>query len=57
MRKLLTLLAAASLAACVSVSENVSSLADVGSDSVLVVGRIEIVPPVRPEEVPPACSV
>jgi hypothetical protein len=38
------------LAGCVSVSENVGSLSEVGTDSVLVVGRIEIVPPVKPEE-------
>lgn len=50
MRAWLAGLAAAALAGCVSVSENVSSLNEVGADSVLVVGRIEIVPPVKPEE-------
>jgi hypothetical protein len=44
-------LALAVLAAgCVSVSENVTSLGEVGGDSVLVVGKIEIVPPIKPEE-------
>ena len=38
------------LAGCVSVSENVGSLGEVGADAVLVVGKIEIVPPIRPEE-------
>jgi hypothetical protein len=53
MRALLRSLAlAASLAGagCVSVSENVASLGEVSGDSVLVVGKIEIVPPIKPEE-------
>ncbi len=50
MRAWLAGLAALALSGCVSVSENVSSLNEVGADSVLVVGRIEIVPPVKPEE-------
>ena len=43
-------LAAALLAGCVTVSEDVASLSEVGADTVLVVGRIEIVPPLRPHE-------
>jgi hypothetical protein len=38
------------LAGCVSVSEGVGSLSEVGADAVLLVGRIEVVPPVKPEE-------
>ena len=50
MKRLLAL-AAVALAGCVSVSEtNVQNLAELGSDAVLVVGKIEIVPPIRPEE-------
>jgi hypothetical protein len=50
MKRLLAL-AAVALAGCVSVSEtNVENLAELGSDAVLVVGKIEIVPPIRPEE-------
>jgi hypothetical protein len=49
MRRLLAL-AAIALAGCVSVSENLDSLDEVGADSVLVVGKIEIVPPIKPEE-------
>lgn len=37
-------------AGCVSVSEGVSSLKELDADSVLVVGKIEIVPPIKPEE-------
>jgi hypothetical protein len=45
------LLAAAALAGCVSVSEtNVESLGQLGAGEVLVVGKIEIVPPIKPEE-------
>jgi hypothetical protein len=50
---LLRALFAASLlaaAGCVSVSEGVDSLKEVEADSVLVVGKIEIVPPIKPEE-------
>jgi hypothetical protein len=42
--------AAALLAGCVSVSESLDSFSQVGADEVLVVGRIEIVPPIKPEE-------
>lgn len=38
------------VAGCVSVSENVTALGEIGGDSVLVVGKIEVVPPIRPEE-------
>lgn len=41
---------ALAVAACVTVSEEVASLKDVDGDSVLVVGKIEIVPPIKPEE-------
>lgn len=37
-------------AGCVSVSEDVASLGEVSGDAVLVVGKIEIVPPIKPEE-------
>jgi len=51
MKRLLALAAMAALAGCVSVSEtNVANLAELGTDSVLVVGKIEIVPPIKPEE-------
>lgn len=46
----LALAMCALLAGCVAVSENVGSLAEVGPDAVLLVGRIEVVPPVKPEE-------
>jgi hypothetical protein len=42
--------AAALLAGCVSVSESLDSFSQVGADEVLVVGKIEIVPPIKPEE-------
>ena len=51
--KLLRVIFAASMlaaAGCVSVSEGVDSLKEVDADSVLVVGKIEIVPPIKPEE-------
>jgi hypothetical protein len=44
------LAAAVAAAGCVSVSEGVDSMKEVDADSVLVVGKIEIVPPVKPEE-------
>ena len=34
------------LAGCVSVSENLSSLSGVGADSVVLVGKIQIIPPI-----------
>ena len=44
--------AAATLVAagCVSVSEDVASPRDVGSDAVVLVGKIEIIPPIKPTE-------
>ena len=52
MRLLAALVAVAGLAAagCVTVSEGVGSLGEVGADSVMLVGKIEIVPKVKPEE-------
>jgi hypothetical protein len=52
MSALRAIFAAAALAAagCVSVSEGVGSMSELDGDSVLVVGKIEIVPPVKPEE-------
>jgi hypothetical protein len=38
------------LAGCVSVSENLTSLSGIGADSVVLVGKIQIVPPIRPAE-------
>ena len=48
--KRLLIAAAALLAGCVSVSEGVGSFSEVGGDAVLVVGKIEIIPPIRAEE-------
>jgi hypothetical protein len=42
--------AAALAAGCVAVSEGVGSFSEIGADGVLVVGRIELVPALRPEE-------
>ena len=50
MTRLALVCALALLAGCVSVSEGVGSLSEVGADSVLLVGKIQIVPPIRPEE-------
>ncbi len=52
MRLLAALTVAASLAAagCVTVSEGVGSWGEIGADAVLLVGKIEIVPRMRPEE-------
>jgi hypothetical protein len=46
------LIAAAALlaAGCVSVSEDVTSARDVGGDDVMLVGKIELVPPLKPDE-------
>ena len=49
MKRLLAL-AALLLAGCVSVSEDVGTVSELGTDAVLVVGKIEIVPPIKPEE-------
>jgi hypothetical protein len=52
MRRLAALLVAAGLAAagCVTVSEGVGGWSEIPTDAVLLVGKIEIVPPVRAEE-------
>jgi hypothetical protein len=50
MRRLFAAAAALFVAGCVSVSENVGSISEVGGDSVLVIGKIEIVPPIKPDE-------
>ena len=52
MRPLAALVLVAGLAAagCVTVSEGVDAWSDLGADAVLLVGKIEIVPPVKPEE-------
>lgn len=50
MRRLLVTAAALLAAGCVSVSENVGTMGELGGDAVLVVGKIEIVPPIKPEE-------
>jgi hypothetical protein len=46
----LAALAVLVLAGCVSVSEDLGSVSDVGADEVMVVGKIEIVPAIKPEE-------
>ena len=48
--RILAALAAALLAGCVSVSEGVGSMSEVGSDSVLIVGKVELLPKLRPDE-------
>lgn len=48
--KRLLVLAAVALAGCVSVSEDLNSFGEVGADAVMVVGKIEIVPRIKPEE-------
>lgn len=42
--------AAALVAACVSVNEDLGKAGDVGADAVMLVGKIEIDPPIKPEE-------
>jgi hypothetical protein len=49
-KRALLAVAAALVAGCVSVSEDVTSARDVGADAVMVVGKIEIVPPITPDE-------
>jgi hypothetical protein len=49
-KRALLAVAAAFVAGCVSVSEDVTSARDVGADAVMVVGKIEIVPPITPDE-------
>lgn len=50
MRRLLVAWAAAALAGCVSVSEDLAAFGEVDAGSVMVVGKIEIVPPIKPDE-------
>jgi hypothetical protein len=50
MSRLLFIAAALLCAGCVTVSEGVGSLSEVAQDEVLVVGRIEIIPRIKPEE-------
>lgn len=50
MSRLLVIAAALLCAGCVTVSEGVGSISEVGQDEVLVVGRIEIIPRIKPEE-------
>lgn len=46
----LVVLAVLAGAGCVTISEGVGSWGEIGADAVLLVGKIEVVPPVRPEE-------
>ena len=48
--KRLFALAALLAAGCVSVSENVSSVSEIGGDDVVLVGKIEIRPPIKVDE-------
>ena len=50
MKRLFIAAATAVVAGCVSVSEDVKSVGEVGADSVIVVGKIEIVPPIKADE-------
>ena len=50
MSRLLVVLAALLSAGCVTVSEGVGSISEVAQDEVLVIGRIQIIPPIKPEE-------
>jgi hypothetical protein len=50
MKPLIIVAAAVLTAACVAVSEDVRSPAELGPDAVLLVGKIEIVPRIKPEE-------
>jgi hypothetical protein len=50
MSRLLLILAAFIVTGCVSVSENLDSAEQVGADSVILVGKVEIVPPIKPGE-------
>jgi hypothetical protein len=49
MRHLVAIIALVA-AGCVSVSEDVGNVRDVGADAVMLVGKIEIRPPIKPEE-------
>ena len=48
--RLLSLLMCLLCAGCVAVSEGVGSMSEIDGDSVMVVGKIQIVPPIKPEE-------
>jgi hypothetical protein len=50
MRASLVAIAAVLVAGCVSVSEGIGNLNEAGADSVVLIGKIQIVPPIRPEE-------
>lgn len=50
MKRAVVAAAALVVASCVTVSEDVTNTRDVGADSVMLVGKIEIVPPIKPEE-------
>ena len=52
MRRLAALIVLVGLAAagCVTISEGVGSWGEIGTNSVLLVGKIEVVPAIRPEE-------
>lgn len=50
MRAIVVVAAAALAAACVAVSEDVRNTSELGADAVLLVGKIEIVPRIKPEE-------
>lgn len=50
MSRLFVAAAALLAAGCVSVSEDVASMREVSSDAVMLVGKIEIVPPIKVEE-------
>jgi hypothetical protein len=50
MRRVFVAAVALLTAGCVAVSENVGSIGELGGDAVLLVGKIEIVPPIKPEE-------
>jgi len=50
MKRALIAAVAIVVAGCVSVSEDVTSARDVGGDDVMLVGKIELVPPLKPDE-------
>ena len=50
MKRALLAAAAVAVAGCVTVSDEVTSARDVGGDDVMLVGKIELVPPLKPDE-------
>lgn len=50
MKRAFAAAAALVLTSCVTVSEDVTSAREVDADSVMLVGKIEIIPPIKPEE-------